>query len=94
MPKYLIEVSHEGTKEAIACERAVAVFLSTGSHFLANADWGCADEVHKAWIIAEMDSREDALTIVPPAFRRDARVILLENFSPSNTAETIAQHKD
>jgi len=92
MPKYMIEVSHEGTKES--CERAVETFLATGSHFMTNANWGCPDEVHKAWIIAELDNKEDALNIVPPVFRKDTKVVLLQNFSPTNIAETIEQHKD
>jgi len=51
MEKYLIEVPHEATKAA--CVNAVRVFLQTGSHFLANADWGCHDGEHKAWLLVE-----------------------------------------
>lgn len=91
MPKYLIEVPHGATKGA--CERAVESFLSTGSHFMTNAHWGCADHVHKAWIIAELDSKQDAINILPPAFRKDATVVLVENFSPAKSAEIIEQHK-
>ena len=91
MPKFLIEVPHGETKEA--CERAVEIFMRTGSHFVTNAEWGCSDNVHKAWIIAEMDSNQDAINILPPAFRKDATVVQLENFSPGNLAETIGKHK-
>lgn len=92
MPKYLIEVPHGETKEA--CERAVKVFMGTGSHFVTNADWGCADNVHKAWIIAELDNKQEALNILPPLFRKDATVTLLENYSPADFNEAIELHKD
>ena len=65
MPKFLIEVPHD--HERAACARAVQVFLSSGSHFVANADWGCRDGDHRAWIVADMDSKEEARAIVPPA---------------------------
>lgn len=92
MPKFLIEVPHGESKEA--CERAVAVFLATGSHFVANADWGCGDDVHKAWIIADLDTRQEAINILPPAFRQDATVVQLENYSPAEAKEIIEKHKD
>ena len=41
MGKYLIEVPHEASESA--CVNAVQVFMQTGSHFLAKADWGCHD---------------------------------------------------
>jgi len=44
MEKFLIEVPHEA--EALACARAVRILLTTGSHFLTNADFGCSDGVH------------------------------------------------
>lgn len=79
MPKYLIEIAHQNKKED--CERAVEIFMTIGSHLLTNADWGCSDGVHKAWIIAELDSKEEALLIVPPAFRHDTTIVTLQNFS-------------
>ena len=45
MPRFLIEVPHEDEK--VACARAVQVLLSTGSHFMTNADFGCIDGDHK-----------------------------------------------
>lgn len=79
MPKYLIEVPHE--EETIACIRAVEIFLKTGSHFLTNAEWGCFDGDHKAWFFAEVDSREDARNIVPPAYRPQAHIVELNRFT-------------
>lgn len=79
MPKYLIEVPHPEEKRA--CLEVVHIFLTTGSHYLSNCDWGCMDGVHKAWITVEVDSKEEALRILPPLFRAQARIIQLEKFS-------------
>ena len=79
MERYLIEVPHEPDFQA--CVQAVHVFLMTGSHLLTHADWGCMDGDHCAWFIAEVDSKDEARHLVPPAFRADARVIGLNKFS-------------
>jgi len=90
MARYLIEVPHEGTKEA--CERAVEYFLLTGSHFMTNADWGCDDGIHKAWFILDIDSKEAARSILPAEFRRTARIVSLRKFSMKDIRETIEMH--
>src|SRR5262249_54987970 len=77
--KFLIEVPHEGN--LASCIRAVDVFLNSGSHFLSRADWGCKDGVHKAWIVVEVESKDDARHIVPPAFRAQANVTQLNTFT-------------
>jgi hypothetical protein len=79
MAKYLIEVPHSEKKED--CEMAVRIFLTTGSHFLTNADWGCLDGEHKAWFIMNADSREQARSILPPAFQAHAKITMLNKFS-------------
>ncbi len=79
MPKFLIEVPHES--DTVECSRAVQVFLATGSHFLTNAEWGCMDGVHSAWMIVEVESKAEALGIVPPAFRSRTRIVGLNRFS-------------
>jgi hypothetical protein len=79
MMKFLIEVPHEA--ETMACARVVHTFLSTGSHFLAQADWGCADGNHSAWMIVDAESREEARAIVPPPFRAEARIVGLNKFT-------------
>ena len=79
MPKFLIEVPHEA--DTLECTRVVHVFLSTGSHFLTNAEWGCKSGVHSAWMLVDMDDKADALAIVPPAFRAHARVVGLTRFT-------------
>ena len=79
MPKYLIEGPHPATKAE--CLRAIEIFLRTGSHFLTHADWGCADGEPKAWIVREVESKEAARTIVPPEYRKDARIVGLNTFT-------------
>ena len=61
MARFLIEVPHD--EEVASCMQVVQTFLQTGSHFLSNADWGCADGEHKAWIILDVDSKEEALGV-------------------------------
>jgi len=77
--RFLIEVPHDGTMAA--CVGAVEIFLKTGSHFLTHADWGCKDGVHKAWIMVDVDSRDEAKAIVPPLFRQHATIVQLNAFS-------------
>ena len=79
MPRFLIEVDHEPT--TAACTQAVEIFLRTGSHFLTHADWGCLDGEHKAWITVELDSKDEALNIVPAAFRSRTRIVQLNAFT-------------
>jgi hypothetical protein len=91
MQKYLIEVPH--SEEELACAEVVKVFLSTGSHFLAQAEWGCMDGVHSAWFIVETDSKAEARTIVPPAFREQARIVGLNQFSMEQIDGIMARHR-
>jgi hypothetical protein len=90
MPKFLIEVPHEPTEEA--CDKAVRIFLNTGSHFLTNADWGCHDGDHTAWFFIEIEDKEHARNIVPPAFRPQARIIQLNKFSFDSLDNLKASH--
>lgn len=91
MPKYLIEVSHEDNKEA--CERAKLAFYRTGSHFVTHADWGCSDGEHKAWINVEMDSKEEAKMILPPAFRAQTKVIEVQKIDRETMEQVLNKHK-
>ena len=79
MARFLITIPHEA--EELACARAVKVLLETGSHYLTNAEFGCMDGDHRAWLIIDMDSREEALTIVPPVYRSSASIVRLNRFS-------------
>ena len=57
MSKYLIEIPHGSEK--IECLRSVSILLSSGSHFLTNADWGCMDGEHKAWFFMDANSKDE-----------------------------------
>lgn len=92
MKKFLIEVPHGNNKRD--CINAVRIFLETGSHFLAKAEWGCFDEVHKAWLIVEVDNKDQARQIVPPAFRSQARIMGLNTFTREDLADILSQHDD
>ncbi len=92
MTRYLIEVPHEDKKDA--CDQAIRAFRETGSHFMTNADWGCGDGEHKAWIVVDLDSKEQARTILPPLFRENAKIIELQQFNAEKAEETIQQHSD
>lgn len=72
MARFLIEVPHELGPSA--CTRALEIFHKTGSHFLTHADWGCKDGEHKAWFIAEVEDKDEARSIVPPAYRAEAKI--------------------
>jgi hypothetical protein len=91
MPKFLIEVPHENTEQA--CNRAIDVFKSTGSHFVTNAEWGCHDNEHKAWIIVDLDDKQLALSIIPPEFRTVAKVTAIERLSRADMEAVAKDHK-
>ena len=79
MPRYLIEVPH--SEEETECAQVALSFLESGSHYLTNADWGCEDGVHSAWIIVEAETREAARWVVPPVMRQEARITRLNKFA-------------
>ena len=91
MGKFLIEVPHE--EEVLACARVVEVFLKTGSHFLTHADWGCRDGEHKSWIIIDVDSKEEARRVLPPAFRSQAKIVSLNKFSMEEIDDIVSKHR-
>ena len=91
MPQFLIEVPHEA--DTVACARVVQQFLTSGSHFLTHAEWGCKDGQHSGWIIVDMESKEDARSIIPPPFRSQARIIGLNNFTVEQMDAIIDAHR-
>jgi len=91
MPKYLIEVPHE--EEFVSCSHARQVFLETGSHFLTNADWGCKDGNHKAWLFAELDSKDQARAMLPPMYRTRAKIVQLNKFTIEEIDELHRYHR-
>jgi hypothetical protein len=91
MPRYIIEVPHD--ENTMACLEAIQTFLHSGSHFLMNADWGCLDDEHKAWISLDAESKDEALSIVPVAYRADTKVTRIAHFTKEKVQEMIDRHK-
>lgn len=92
MSRFLIEVQHEGNKQA--CESAINAFLRAGYHFFTNADWGCADGEHKGWVIVDLENKEEALLVIPPEYRNRAKITRLEKFSLADVEEKLISHHD
>lgn len=91
MSKYLIEIPHSGDK--LECLRSVSILLSSGSHFLTNADWGCLDGVHKAWFIMDASNKDEVMRIVPPAYRKDAIISQLNKFRLEDINRLLKNHQ-
>jgi hypothetical protein len=79
MSRFLIELPHEA--DGRACAQFVKLALTSGSHFLTHADWGCRDGVHCGWIIVEVDSKAEARSILPPPFRAHAKIVALNFYT-------------
>ena len=92
MARYLIELTHED--EHTACVKSLRRIERYGSHFLTHADWGCQDGTHAGWLIAELDSRDEAMQIVPPEFRQEVRIVKLNKFTKERIASLIAELED
>ena len=90
MARFLIEVPHEAEHEA--CLRAVRILLTSGSHFLTHSEFGCFDGEHKGWLIVELESKEEARSILPPAFRSQANIVKLNKFTIEEIDELLRHH--
>ncbi|MDH4057611.1 MAG: hypothetical protein OEU76_02550 [Cyclobacteriaceae bacterium] len=85
MANYLIEIPHSG--EAFHCQQVIKLFVTSGSHLLANAHWGCKDGIHKAWFIGDFENKEQALQVVPAFLKREACIIELVKFDKNDIAQ-------
>jgi hypothetical protein len=90
MPRFKIEVTHENTW--LECVRAIHIFVTSGSHFLVNADWGCIDGEHKAWFFMDADNKDQAMMIVPPGLRKDTKITQVTKFSQNYMEELRHAH--
>ena len=90
MEKYLVEVSHSADK--VECLRTIQIFLSSGSHFLTHADWGCLDGEHKAWFIIDVESKQEALQIVPSYYKKNTKVTKLGRFNLVEVEKLLEHH--
>jgi hypothetical protein len=91
MAHFLIEVPH--AEDKVACLRAIEIFVATGSHFLANAEWGCEDGEHKAWLIVDMESREQAQQVIPSFYRDRAKITKLFKVTKEDVESYRKEHK-
>jgi hypothetical protein len=91
MPRFLIEVPHAAEK--VACAHAVRVLLTTGSHYLTHADFGCRDGEHSGWIIVEVESKEEARSLLPPVYRSQAKIVQLNKFTVEELDELLSHHE-
>ena len=90
--RFLIEVPHDAN--TVACAKVVDIFLKSGSHYLSRADWGCRDGDHKSWMIVDVDSKEEARRILPPALRPQARIVGLNTFTVEEIDDILRQHEE
>jgi hypothetical protein len=90
MKRFLIELPHD--PEGVACARFVKLALTSGSHVLTHADWGCEDGVHNGWVIIEAESKEEARLALPPQMRRDATIVALNYFSLQQIDAFLGSH--
>ena len=91
MSRYFMEVPHSESEEE--CARVVQYFLKTGSHYLMNADWGCSDGEHKAWIVLDAETKEQARSVLPPMFQPEAKIVKLNKFTMEEVNEMLGHHK-
>jgi hypothetical protein len=91
MTRFLIEVPHEADKSS--CLRAAQILLASGSHYLTRAEFGCLDGEHRAWITVEVDSKEEARSILPPAYRPQAKIVKLGKFTLEEINELLRHHE-
>jgi hypothetical protein len=61
--------------------------MQYGSHLVTQADFGCEDGVHSGWMIVDVDSREEAMQMVPPPYRSDAVIVKLRRWSQEQIRE-------
>ena len=89
MPRFLIELTHDD--DHAACVRVLQTVERYGAHFFTHVDWACKAGIHCAWMIAELDSQEEALQLVPPQFRPDTRIVELNKFTREEIASLVAE---
>jgi len=82
MPTYLIEIPH--SENTFECNQVIKLFVESGSHLLANAQWGCKSGVHKCWFLSDFENKEEVLQIIPPFLRHSANIIEVVKFTKKN----------
>ena len=78
MEKYLIEIKNGGDRAS--CLRSIQSFLSSRTHYVTSAEWGCLEGENKAWLIIKTSNSADAMRIIPAAYRQHAKITKLHKF--------------
>ena len=81
MDNFFIEMPH--TPED--CAHAIELVHIQG--YISQFQWGCKAGNHTAVIILEAENEEQAIQVLPPLFREQARVIKLNQYSPEQVRE-------
>jgi hypothetical protein len=76
MDRFLVESPHDPAD----CRKVVKNVYAQG--YLYNCDWGCKGGVHKAWVTIEAESASQALWVVPPILRANAKATKVVKFEP------------
>ena len=74
--RFLVESPHEPGE----CKKVVKNVYAQG--YLYHCDWGCEGGVHKAWVIIEAENAGQALWVVPPILRANAKATKIVKFEP------------
>jgi hypothetical protein len=78
MDRYLIESAHQPKD----CKLIIIQIKAAG--YLYHFDWGCKAGVHSGWAIIEAENEAQALLVVPPLLRSQARIVKLNKFNPQD----------
>jgi hypothetical protein len=89
MEKFLIEIKNGG--DIASCLRSIQSFLSSRTHFVTSVEWGCIEGEHKAWLIIKTGNRDDAMRIIPSAYRQNAKITSLHKFTGKEIDETMLE---
>jgi len=90
MEKFLIEIHNGGDR--VSCLRSIQSFLSSRTHFVTSVEWGCLDEENKAWLVIETGKREDALRIIPAAYRQSAKITKLQSLNSTEIDDSLFEN--
>jgi replicative superfamily II helicase len=87
MEKFLIEIINGG--DTASCLRSIQSFLASRTHYVTSAEWGCIEGEKKAWLIIKTSNSDDAMRIIPAAYRETARITRLHKFSGKEIDESL-----
>ena len=54
-------------------------------------EWGCIDGENKAWLIIKTGNSDDAMRIIPAAYRQNAKITRLHKFTGKEIDETMLE---